>query len=147
MPYCNHGTGPFSSGKKNMRRRLWLCLPPAVFEMIDYGVTMRGQPAAYWSGNLHAAQEANPVVHWCMTTHPLLFHGLTFVWLAAFSLFIMTTPRALARFASLAIAFSHAWAIGTWLYHDETAFLRVIALCISCAILMTIALELSEREA
>jgi hypothetical protein len=127
-------------------RRLWLCLPPAVFALIDYAVTMRGQPEAYWSGNYDAVNEGNPVVRWCMTAHPALFHGLTFVWIAAFSAFIVKTPRPLARFASLAIAFSHAFCIGTWMYEAPDGFFRELALCIACAILSVIALELAEER-
>jgi hypothetical protein len=125
-------------------RRLWLCLPPVAFALIDYVVTMRGQPAHYWTGDYDAAQEENPLVRWCMTTHPSMLHGLTFVWLASFSAVILKTPRAFARFVSLAIAFSHAFCAGTWLYDGVDGFYVALAVCIGCAIIFVIALELSE---
>ena len=128
-----------------MRRRLWLCVPPALFALIDYAITMRGQPAAYWSGNYAAVNEGNPLVHWCMTTHPALFHGLTFLWIAAVSAFILKTPRLIARFAMLAITFSHAHCIGTWIWLSEPEdFFRMIALCTGCAIVCVMALELCD---
>ena len=48
-------------------RRLWLCLPPAVFAFGDYFVTVRGQPLEYWAGDYERANETNPLVHWLMT--------------------------------------------------------------------------------
>ena len=130
-----------------MWRRLWLCLPPALFTLIDYAVTVRGQPDAYWSGDYDAAFEGNPVVRWCMTAHPWLFHGLTFVWIASFSAFIVKTPRPFARLASLAIAFSHAYCVSTWMWIGAPDdFFRTLALCIACAILCVLALELEEEK-
>lgn len=128
-----------------MKQRLWLCLPAAIFALLDYVVTMSGQPPEYWAGDYDAAFEANAVVRWCMTMHPAAFHTLTFVWLAGFTAFIVKTPRFLARFASLAIAFSHAFCIGTWLYEGGDGFLRSLALCAACAILCVMALELSAE--
>ena len=125
--------------------RLWLCLPPTLFAGIDYVVTMRGQPHDYWSGNYEAAFEANPVVRWCMTVHPWMFHGLTVLWLLAFCVFIVKTPRALAHFAMLAIGYSHAFCICTWLYQSGDGFFPTLAMCIACTIACVIAMELSAE--
>ena len=109
-------------------------------------MTMRGQPAAYWAGAYETAFEANPVVEWCMMLHPLAFHALTLVWLAIIFLVIVKTPRLLARTASLAITFSHAFCTGTWLYRYETGYYYALALCISSAITYVLALEMSGDE-
>ena len=125
-------------------RRAWLCMPPLVFALVDYGVTMAGQPPEYWNGNFEAAFEGNPLVRWCMTVHPWMFHGLTVLWVIAFTAFILWTPRGLARFGVLAVAFAHAFCIGTWMYDREDGFFRSLALCIACAILVVIAFELGD---
>ena len=130
-------------------RRLWLCVPPALFALFDYVMTMRGQSTHYWSGDYTAVNEENPLVRWCMQQHPVVFHGLTFVWLAVFCIFILKLPRLLARMVSLAITFSHAFCAGTWFYYSpdgsETGvgFYAGLAICISSAVVFVIALELS----
>jgi len=128
-------------------RRLWLCVPPTIFTLGDYVMTMWWQPAGYWAGDYDAACEGNPVVLWCMTVHPTAFHGLTFLWIAAFSFFILKTPRTLALMASLSISFSHAFCTGTWLYAQPNGFFWALAMCIGCAILFVLALERSREDA
>ena len=126
-----------------MPSRFWLCLPPVLFALIDYLITMAGQPVEYWAGDYDAALESNPIVRWCMTVHPSLFHGLSLVWIVGFAAVIVKTPRPVARFVSLAIAFGHAFCIGTWVFEGGDGFLRSIALCIACTIVCVMALELS----
>jgi hypothetical protein len=53
------------------RDKLWLCLPIIVAELLDYSVTMLGQPAEYWKGSYHLVNEFNPFARWFMVIHPL----------------------------------------------------------------------------
>ena len=127
-------------------RRLWLCVPPILFALCDYAVTMWGQPKEYWAGDYESAIEANPLVLWCMNVHPALFHGLTFVWIASFCTLILKTPRVLARVTSLTISYTHASCAGTWLYREPDDFFVALALCIGSSIAYILGQEMSGDE-
>jgi hypothetical protein len=118
-----------------------------LFALGDCLATALGQPENYWIGDYDVANEGNPVVLWCMTLHPGGFFALTVVWIAAFCFAILKLPRVLALILSLSVAFSHAHCTGTWLFHHPHGFYYTLSLCIGCAVVFVLALELSREDA
>jgi hypothetical protein len=97
------------------RARLWLCVPPLVFCLLDQSVTLYCQPARYWAGDRSTAQEGNPWFHWLLMQHPLAFEAGIAAWIAVFALVILFTPRRVAMTISIAIVLGHTWGTSTWL--------------------------------
>ena len=65
------------------RMRLWLCLPAVLAGLGDLCLTLLGQPAAYWDGNLWAASEGSPHGLWLFHQHHLAFPLAFAGWIAS----------------------------------------------------------------
>lgn len=95
-----------------MKSRL-LALLAAVIAS-DFGLTLLGQPAAYWH-DPHAAREANPLFAWFMV------RGLAWYLpcIAAYTLGVVALVRALPRQTAIVVGLvfllAHYFAACTWL--------------------------------
>jgi hypothetical protein len=99
-----------------MRRpRIWLCLTPLGFAVLDAGLTLAGQGGRYWSGAYLHANEGNSVYRWLLQQHPSAFAAGILAWLALFSLAILAVPRRLAIAIAVAIVLGHTWGLATGL--------------------------------
>src|SRR5260370_381248 len=56
-------------------RRLWLCLPAIVLSAADGVLTLWGQPAEYWSGEVANVREYHPLPAGFLGIHPLDVFG------------------------------------------------------------------------
>lgn len=100
----------------HVRSRFWLCLPPVAFALLDYILTLTGQPAAYWDGNYEAAEEGNPLARVFLVWHPWAFVFLGAAWLALICLALRRLPPATAKLTCLLITFAHAVGASSWLW-------------------------------
>jgi hypothetical protein len=96
------------------RSKAWLCVGPVLLCLLDQGLTLLGQPQAYWQGHFAAAFEGNPLLK------TMLRHGhagllLMPLWLAVVCGLVLALPRRFAMAASIAIMLGHTWGAATWM--------------------------------
>lgn len=100
------------------KHKLWLCLPFIILFLIDAGITLAGQPSAYWAGNRQCVHEVFPLFAWGLSSGLWTFATLCLIWMAMFSLLIVFMPDTLSEIAALALVNGHTWGTMTWLvYH------------------------------
>lgn len=98
-----------------MASRMWLLAPAALLYLGDIGLTLGGQPAAYWAGDHGTAVEFNPVAHPLLARSPWLFLGLALLWLAAVSSVVVLWRHPLGGWVSVILAVGHAVGGASWL--------------------------------
>jgi hypothetical protein len=98
-----------------MKKRIWLCLPPFLFSLLDQGFTLWNQSEQYWRGHYAVALEANPVSYQFLSKHPLIYAVGVLFWILLFLLLIISLPRRLAMILSVAITFGHTWGLVSWI--------------------------------
>ena len=118
------------------RGRLWLCCAPAALIALDVGLTLHGQPEAYWAGRYEGAVELNPPACWVLRQHPLLFAAGGLMWLAAVSALVLFLPGPLARAAALAAVCGHTLGAASWLAREGAAGWAVAGLLLAAAYLL-----------
>ena len=97
------------------QRFLGLCLPPILFCMIDFTLTLDGQPAAYWEGNRSGIIEGSPTFHYLLTVNPAAFVVGVLVWIAIFVALLLLLPDTPALITSIAIVLGHTAGTAAWL--------------------------------
>lgn len=95
--------------------RAGLVLPPVLLCLLDVGLTLAGQPAAYWAGDAARVDEFNPVGRVFLVVSPWLFLAFGLGWATAFVTVLLSLPRRCARpFASL-LTVGHTLRAAGWL--------------------------------
>jgi hypothetical protein len=102
-----------------MRKRVWLLAPAAVLYVCDAGLTLAGQPDAYWTGDYGTAVEYNPLVRPLLTTGPGCFTAAAALWLAAVSAIILGWRHRYSGWLAVVVAIGHAIGVGSWLSRAE----------------------------
>jgi hypothetical protein len=103
---------------KDMGRsgRCWLWAAPVILCLLDQGLTLYGQPAAYWAGDHTRACDGNPIVQWCLEQHPAALAAETVLWIALFGWLIVVLPLLLAKTVSLAVSVGHVVGSTSWIW-------------------------------
>ena len=83
--------------------------------MVDVGLTLAGQPAAYWAGDYTAANEANPIARPALTHGPMMFAGFGLLWWASLAAFITVVRPGMAVRMAILMAVAHAIGGAAWL--------------------------------
>ncbi|MEM7391565.1 MAG: hypothetical protein AAF492_04385 [Verrucomicrobiota bacterium] len=132
---------------KKCRHRLWLCLPFVSVALVDVGVTLHGQEAAYWAGDYSAFNEASPIFAWALAMHPLVFVAEFAVWCLVFSLVLLVLPRLLSEIVALALVSGHTWGATTWLlWRYEVGYWLCIAFFVFTATVFIFSYRRSMME-
>jgi hypothetical protein len=95
--------------------RPWLFLPPLFVYVCDVGLTLLGQPAAYWAGDHGVALEINPLARALLIRGPIPFLGAAVVWAAVFTVLISSWRSRLVVVLAYLLTFGHAIGASTWL--------------------------------
>jgi hypothetical protein len=120
-----------------MKPRSWLCIGPAIFCLLDGGLTLLGQSDFYWSGKFHEAVEWNPLALWILRQHPLLFTLSLILWIAIICMLIVSLPSNLARVVALSVQLGHTFGAATWLIRLGTwGWVGVAVLFLSSRLLL-----------
>ena len=98
-----------------MFRRLWFLLPALSLYAADLGLTLTGQPAAYWGGDYSQALEHNPLAYQILAWHPVWFVGASLAWAVVFSTVIVLWRNRVSDWIAVLLAFGHALGGSTWL--------------------------------
>jgi hypothetical protein len=141
----DHKTQPADEVPLSVKKRqFWLCLPPIALCLIDHIITLLFQPAEYWRGTLHAANEANPHFNWLLRQHWLAFEAGIVAWMILFCAVIRLLPGRPAFLLSLAITIGHTWGAGTWIsHHFPYGYWLTLGLCFLSAMLVAVTAELA----
>lgn len=99
----------------SIERKLWLCIPVIITDLIDITVTMLGQPAEYWNGSYDLVREFNPIARWFMVLHPAGALVYIILDILMISLLIIVLPMLLSKILSAFWAIGSAKAIYNWL--------------------------------
>jgi hypothetical protein len=97
------------------QRFLGLCLPPILFCVLDFTLTLVFQPAEYWQGDRAQIIEGSPTFHYLLTVHPAAFVFGVLVWIAIFIALLLLLPDTPALITSIAIVFGHTAGTAAWL--------------------------------
>jgi len=131
----------------NLKKRLWLCVPPLLLCMLDQLLTLWGQSERYWDGSYEFALEVSPPFNWLLQQHPLAFEAGIIVWILLFCLVIVTLPLRLAMTTSIAIMIGHTWGASSWLTMLVThGYWMAIALFVATAFTITVCWEQFSRR-
>jgi hypothetical protein len=106
---CFASDGPGATG------RVWLCVGPVFFCLLDAFMTLNGQPAAYWNGDYGQVNELNPIARVMLTLHPLAFVILVCVALMVACTLIILLRESLARPLAFVPHFGHTIGAASWM--------------------------------
>lgn len=95
--------------------RLWLMVPVSALITTDALLTLMGQPASYWGGDLSQAVEANPLARAFLAVHPAAFSVLVLAWMVLACALVVLWHHPVANGLAVAIALAHALGSATWL--------------------------------
>jgi hypothetical protein len=97
------------------QRFLGLCLPPILFCVLDFTLTLVFQPAEYWEGDRTRIIEGSPTFHYLLSIYPAAFVVGVLVWIAIFVALLLLLPDTPALITSIAIVFGHTAGTAAWL--------------------------------
>ena len=97
------------------RRLLGLGFPCLLPFLLDTGLTLRAQPAAYWAGNYgFMLTERSPFLRALYTWHPLAAVAGYALWAAIIAGLLVLLPECLAVILSLAVGVCHIGGAYSW---------------------------------
>jgi hypothetical protein len=98
------------------RRLLGLGLPCVLAFLFDVGLTMHGQPEAYWAGDYRQTNEGAPFFRKLYIIHPLAVAAGEALWLAVILTWVLLLPEVLAVVLTVAVVLGHTAGGCTWLF-------------------------------
>jgi hypothetical protein len=97
------------------RRLLGLGLPCLLAFSFDVGMTLHGQPVAYWAGDYSQTNEGSPFFRNLFMVHPLAAVAGEGLWAGIIVTWILLMPEVVAVILAVAIVFGHSAGGYTWL--------------------------------
>lgn len=82
--------------------------------LVDLLFTIKGQPAAYWQGNLQMVREGNPLVEFFMKISLSGIYVFVVLWLSAIILIGYYLPSKLLRVLALFVLIAHTYGASSW---------------------------------
>jgi hypothetical protein len=82
---------------------------------VDLLFTIKGQPTAYWQGNLQMVREGNPLVEFFMKSSLLGIYVFVVLWLLVIVLIGYYLPSKSLRVFALFILIAHTYGASSWL--------------------------------
>ena len=98
-----------------VKGRLTLLMPAIWTCIVDVALTTIHQPEEYWTGNLDAGNEANPIGRLFMRNHVSGFFIISAAWLILIVVLGYYLPRAISRIFLLFVVLAHSVGASTWL--------------------------------
>src|SRR5262245_22594461 len=130
-----------------MRRtgKSWLWPAPVLLCLLDKGLTLWGQPPAYWAGDYARAAEGNPITRWCLEQHPAAYAAESILWVALFCALIAALPWLRANPVSLGVALGHVVGSATWLWGWFDLYCFFPGFLLACSALIVWTWERADR--
>jgi hypothetical protein len=131
-----------------LKRNIGLCGPPLLLSLVDWTVTLLGQPAEYWAGDYTQANERSPTFFNLLVSHPAAFAAGFFLWIGVFVALIVLLPKTPAMMLSLAVAFAHTNGATSWILpHAPYPYQTRIALVCLTAVVAGLGIQLASAAA
>ena len=99
----------------NKQKKLLALIPALWASIFDTVLTITGQSADYWNGNLNMANEGNPIGNFMMKNHISGIFVVCAVWILLVGILGYYLPRKIARVFLLFALMAHTWGASTWL--------------------------------
>ena len=93
---------------------LWMFFPILLPYICDITLTLIGQPEQYWQGNYLAVAEANPISHWFLAKHPVVYILYSIARFLGYGLFIAILPLKFSRIVSIFLILAHTVGAYGW---------------------------------
>lgn len=116
------------------KSRILATVPALWASLIDIGATIFGQPAQYWEGNLHVANERNPIGSLFMTNHMSGLFIISAIWIVVIVILGYYLPGKISKIFLLFVLIAHSWGASSWI-PKEYFFVGSISLFLFNAIL------------
>ncbi|MCF0075675.1 hypothetical protein LZD49_34705 [Dyadobacter sp. CY261] len=100
-----------------LKTKMLLLLPAFWACLFDETITIVKQRAEYWSGNLNAANEGNPVGAAFMKYHVSGIFIISAAWPILIAIIGYYLPDRLLKIFVLFIVMIHTWGASTWISH------------------------------
>jgi hypothetical protein len=100
--------------KQKIKLLLWIFLPILIPYIFDIALTLIGQPEQYWQGNYQAVNEANPISHWFLAKHPVVYILYSIARFLGYGLFIAILPLKLSKIVSIYLILAHTIGAHGW---------------------------------
>lgn len=127
------------------KSRVLPIIPALWASIIDIGATIFGKPAGYWKGDLHIANERNPIGSFFMAHHTSGLFIISAVWIILIVALGYYLPRKISKIYLLFVLIAHSWGASSWI-PKEYNFLGSISLFLFNAILYIMIEELSSTK-
>jgi hypothetical protein len=115
-------------------RHLRFLPTPAAACLLDYALTLHGQPAAYWRGDTTAVNELSPDVRRLLEIGLAASVAGFVIWVGAIAGLLVLLPRPVALFLALVVTIGHVVGGTTWLWRWPTHGYQIgIGLCVVAA--------------
>jgi hypothetical protein len=108
-----------------LKNKLTLLLPAFWACIFDETITIVKQKAEYWSGNLNAANEGNPIGAAFMQYHVSGIFVISAIWPILIGVIGLYLPARFLKIFVLFVVMIHTWGASTWISHYY-GFLYVI---------------------
>jgi hypothetical protein len=99
----------------NKKEKLLLIIPAFWASVFDIAITIAHQPKAYWTGDLQAANEGNPIGAFFMGNHISGIFVISGFWLLLIGFLGYYLPRKFSRVFLLFTLIAHSFGASTWL--------------------------------
>lgn len=100
---------------KNTNQKLLFLVPAYWAALFDIIITIVHQPEEYWQGNLHKANEGNPIGAYMMGNHVSGIFVISFVWLVIIGILGYYLPRRFSKVFLLFVLMVHSWGVSSWI--------------------------------
>jgi hypothetical protein len=125
--------------------KLILLIPALWASLFDVVLTIVHQSKAYWSGDLTAGEEGNPIGAFFMRSHVSGLFVISIAWLMIVAALGYFLPRKISSVFLLFVVMVHSYGASTWLL-NRYGFWYVMVLALFNAILFYWAKDLADKD-
>jgi hypothetical protein len=126
-------------------RHLRFLPAPLALCVLDFALTLHGQPRAYWQGNVGAVREASPEVRRLLVVGPFAVTGALLLWILAIATLLLLLPRAAAMFLAVGVTLGHTLGAASWISRWAFGYQSGLGLCLLAACGLVAAILWEEK--
>lgn len=132
---------------KSKRRLLGMGLPFLLAFLLDWSLTLCGQPAEYWAGNYALTNEGAPFFRRLFMIHPLAAIAGQVVWVGLILELLVLLPEVLASILFIFVVFGHMDGAYSWMIPAITVgrYQFSMGMVLAASIVSGVGLHWSQR--
>jgi hypothetical protein len=114
--------------------------------LLDYALTLHGQPAAYWGGDSAAVNELSPETRRLLANGVLASAAGLALWITVVTGLLLLLPRPAALFVAVGVTVGHTVGATTWLWQwPAGGYQAGLWLCLAAALGLLTTIIWDER--